>query len=671
MNRDPGVRNRTERKFEPEYDRERKEPERYNNRIMSEPYPPRTERGPAPDSEYRTLCISNLNPRAPDHIVSQTLYEEFAKFGDFNVKVVHQGDHRIAYVNFKFAEDAREAKHSRRPGALVLFDMPVRVDSVIHQRRAVPNNYRESFRGGASAQGGGRGGRPAREEGEFFEEGSQYSENYRVNEHREHKFPHHLHHIAPEDDEMSTRTLFVGNLDNNITDEELRSVFSKFGIVEEIDIKYPAKQGYVGNAYAFVKFINLDMAHRAKVEMSGKYIGKFQCKIGYGKVSATNCLWVGGLGPWVTMEILEQEFDRFGAIQHIEWRDGKNYGYVLYDNADAAQAACSEMRGFPIGGKEHRMRVDFADDSHIGQDFNTQLPPPPSVEVARPPADFTENRSEPWRGNEPVHNESWNANERNDHFEFNNGDGRGKRTSFSSDRGHANAAGDNGRNNGRASSFSPATKRKRSLPASEHRAGNHEQRGVMELGDVSHVDSISELSKCLPVVWNGALVLKNSAFAARMHLLSGDVHLVDTLMRDPTSTEMSMLKITQRLRLDPPKLDEVGRRVSAAGKTGHAVLLAMPGSSEALEDASLENSVLQQRPLKNLVSYLKQKDAAGVITLPPNPSKDRDNIGVLHAFPSCPFSTDFLTKRAPKLKCGDGGREEHLVIVVVIGAALA
>ena len=98
--------------------------------------------------------------------------------------------------------------------------------------------------------------------------------------------------------------------------------------------------------------MNLDYAHRAKVAMSGEYIGRFQCKIGYGKVTQSNCLWVGGLGSWVTHQMLEREFDRFGMIDRIVWPQGKSYAYVLYDNIDAAQVAINEMRGAPLGGSD-------------------------------------------------------------------------------------------------------------------------------------------------------------------------------------------------------------------------------------------------------------------------------------------------------------------------------
>ena len=178
-------------------------------------------------------------------------------------------------------------------------------------------------------------------------------------ENKKDKFPNYLHHVSPEDDPLATRTLFAGNLEINITEEELRRIFSKYGIVDDIDIKRPPPG--TGNAYAFVRFQTLDMAHRCKVELSGQYIGKFQCKIGYGKATPTTRIWVGGLGPWTSVAQLEREFDRFGAIKKIDYIKSDTNAYILYDSIDAAQAAVKEMRGFPLGGPDRRLRVDFAD----------------------------------------------------------------------------------------------------------------------------------------------------------------------------------------------------------------------------------------------------------------------------------------------------------------------
>ena len=94
------------------------------------------------------------------------------------------------------------------------------------------------------------------------------------------------------------------------------------------------------------------MAHRAKTELSGQFIGKIQCKIGYGKANPTPKVWVGGLGSWCTESLLWKEFDRFGAIKTIEYDDSSSQAYILYETVDAAQAAVQEMRGFPLGGRD-------------------------------------------------------------------------------------------------------------------------------------------------------------------------------------------------------------------------------------------------------------------------------------------------------------------------------
>jgi len=108
-------------------------------------------------------------------------------------------------------------------------------------------------------------------------------------------------HFAPEEDPAATRTLFVGNVDYAVTSEDLKRTFEPFGVVEEVKLK-TATHGQ-SNPYAFVRFFNLNQAHIAKMEMSGKMIGRFRCRIGYGRVLPTNCVWIGGLGEWVTKQV--------------------------------------------------------------------------------------------------------------------------------------------------------------------------------------------------------------------------------------------------------------------------------------------------------------------------------------------------------------------------------
>lgn len=169
----------------------------------------------------------------------------------------------------------------------------------------------------------------------------------------------------------------------------------------------------------------------------------------------------------------------------------------------------------------------------------------------------------------------------------------------------------------------------------------------------------------LGLAWQGMLLLKNSNFPANMHLLEGDHNVASDLLVDgSTGRQVSELKITQRLRLDQPKLDEVSRRIKVAGPSGYAILLAVPGATE--DSSSSDPAASTQRPLRNLVSYLNQKQAAGVISLPVGGSRDKDNTGVLHAFPPCDFSQQFLDSSAKALAKSE---EDYLVMIVVRGAS--
>ncbi|KAG8191659.1 hypothetical protein JTE90_016449 [Oedothorax gibbosus] len=736
------------------------------------------DRGPPPMS--KVLCVSNLNHKVNDAAIREALMREFSRFGEVSVKIFHSASERVAYVYFRTYEEARDARHAKM--RMVLFDKPVQIDMALdrnagpgRRNRSVSPEYGE-VRGVSPAHSSVSnnsmnrhamgGGRPnpierhppynhprdaVRRDGH-----NDFHPLHRRDDGKKEKFPNYLHHVPPEEDDKATRTLFVGNLEVTISEAELRRIFERYGIVEDIDVKRPAPG--LGNAYAFIKFQNLDMAHRGKVEMSGQYIGKFQCKIGYGKATPTARIWVGGLGPWTSLSHLEREFDRFGAIRKIDFVKGENHAYIQYDSIDAAQAACQEMRGFPLGGQDKRLRVDFADPgpysyyqspSRAGFREEEGFVPPPIAKRTNfrsegpPPADDYYGRADNnWSGNSMYENRAYDSmydrspkfqgrdnwgppddeerhdfrggwNNRNnqgwwdDHPRGSRNDNRKRNRSPDGDEpgriGHdsyynkrarsrslergdferSSAPGKEAlsprrnRSNGginrrmsREGHFAPEGRgdfRKDYEFDRNRRPDFDKKRGDMKDGVIvaESVDNLQDLTKCCPVAWNGGLVLKNSCFPARMHVCSGDPSLVDYMMKDQSS-EVPMLRITQRLRLDPPKLDDVSRRISSAGTHGHCLLLAFPGPIQPGED---QNASVQQRPLRNLMSYLKQKEAAGVIALPCNLKKDgKDANGVMYAFPPCAFALDLLRRIAPNLT-SDSSKEDHLVVVVVKGSS--
>ena len=146
-----------------------------------------------------------------------------------------------------------------------------------------------------------------------------------------------------------------------------------------------------------------------------------------------------------------------------------------------------------------------------------------------------------------------------------------------------------------------------------------------------------------------------------MLLCDGDISLVDSLLKDPNN-EGPVLRITQRLRLDPVRLEDVSRRMSASG---HCMLLTTQGSDKFNKAGSED-----VRPIRNLVSYLKQKEAAGVVSLQANKEEGNDAQGVLYVFPPCAYASDLLKKVAPNLiidLSSKDSKEDYLVVIVVKG----
>lgn len=731
-----------------------------------------------PENEYRTLKISELGSQLNDEDIEDGLFDEFKRFGDVSVKMSRENDERVAFVNFRRPDDARAAKHAR--GKLVLYDRPLKIETVYtNRRRSGSPVLKDDFPPGQRhlhsqrpLSPTGLGYRDYRlqqlalgrlpppppshiRDLERDREFSMYDTRNRppfIPESAVYRDEDPM--MSPEDDQRANRTLFLGNLDVSVTESELRRAFDRFGVITEVDIKR-AVRGQ-SNTYGFIKFENLDMAHRAKVAMSGKVVGHSPIKIGYGKPTPSTRLWVGGLGPWVPLAALAKEFDRFGTIRTIDYRKGEVWAYIQYESLDAAQAACAHMRGFPLGGTDRRLRVDFADTEHRYQQQYMQLPLPlPHYDLV--PEPFAPRLADPLRvrerspplparfrdrdlypstawsglgvhdrmrgaGFEPIDRlerhscETWSVER-----EFQSRDLSRKRRHLdgvsrldqsadisdyglrrhgsSLERSPGGSSWDGGRysdperlNSGRTSpvrerqdtgfsdkkrkTLSPAEsgscsdkdRKRKACDPSKNQVRKEDHCGYSSFSSSSKLGQESKLAaggQKLGQAWQGDLLLKNSSFATSLHLLDGDMAIATSLLVEgSTGGPVSQLKISQRLRLDQPKLDEVSRRIKAAGSNGCTILLAVPGKSEdgGVQDASNSN----ERPLKNLVSYLKQKEAAGIISLPVGGSRDKDQGGVLHVFPPCEFSQQFLDASA---KAFAKSEDDYMLVVIIRGAS--
>ncbi|KAJ6640983.1 RNA-binding protein spenito [Pseudolycoriella hygida] len=674
--------------------------------------PPPPERG----HTFKALCVSSLHPKASDEYVKETLYREFKRFGDFSVRIGREYDERVAFVCFRSSDVAREAK--RQKPRIVIYDKSAMI-TVVYERpeqkykpRSISPDYERSassyyrppvterrrpptidpYNRYAHHPSIHREYRPPINHHEYMPRGPVIhhpphihpSHHHYVrhtirhappppHESKKDKFPNYLHHVQPEDDPQATRTLFAGNLEVNISEDELRRIFGKYGKLDDIDIKRPNPGA--GNAFAFVRFENLDMANRAKIELSGQYIGKFQCKIGYGKANPTTRIWVGGLGAWTSLTQLEREFDRFGAIKKIEYKKGDNCAYIWYESIEAAQAAVKEMRGYALGGPDRRLRIDFSGVPN-GQTSKPKSPAPVSV----PP--------------EPniVYRETTHYDSYVNRGGF-RGRGRGRglyRGGYTQYEPHRIVNDEDRRRPLLALEYEPANNSRttvtnnsirttpvhnniRSIPINNTRTIRSQSRirspgphtpdsepdaNISPAELLGSAVTLADVARKSVSFWTGALILKNSLFPARLHLTDGDDDLAPILMKDDDG--LHNLRISQRLRMEQSKLNDVQKRIRTS--KSHAIFVALPGTAPIV----VHDNTVQTRPLRNLVSYLKQKQAAGVLPLL---RKTAQTSGVLYAFPPCQFSSDLLRRTCHNLT-DETLKEDYLVVVVIRGASV-
>lgn len=585
-----------------------------------------------PIDQFTSLRLSNINPKIPDEEVREAVYQFFKRTGEFNIKFAHTVDRRLVYVNFAYSEDAQVARNISF-NRLELFDRPICVETVNHNKAWGKTSYFQPAIPPVPAPfpptAMGTGFRP-------FEAWEPQRKEMHFHEFQEHQeFPARMgeegkpfmdiKHISPEEDRRATRTLFVANVDDKMDPQELKRYFDPFGIVEDIDIKCPIKG--TGNPYAFLRFYNLDMAFAAKLELSGKFLGKHQCKIGYARPVPTTCVWVGGLTEDSIKQDILAQFERFGNIVDFKWPKGKSYAYIAYDNVDSAQMAILELRGFPLAGTMKGLRTDFTELKQM------EGPQPREHKIKKKHKHRNRSRSS-------SENEKKRKSKRN------------RKHSKITDTDDSSSSGSKKRR--RKKRKVSSSRSESSISDSDHADSFDKKRSVFQIANIDAAETIVDMARCLPVVWSGPIELKNSAFYTQMHLVSGNGNLVDGLLSGLLSHDYPALKINQRLRLDRSKLKEVEKRINQSGIGGHCVLLAV---SENNKDSN------KFRPLTNLVSYLKQKNAAGVLSLP-SMSRQGQEVGLLHTFPPCEFAHEYLLRCAPKLT-SSYNNNDYIVIILV------
>lgn len=322
------------------------------------------------DRRPLAICVRNLPLRSSDTSLKDGLFHEYKKHGKVvTVKVAGQGSDRVAIVRFKKAEDVDKALEVSRDK--LFFGCKIEVTPWDSGLDLDDNEFRP------------------------------------------------LEADLDEYHPKATRTLFIGNLEKDVTAAELRASFETFGPIIEIDIKKQSQGsssgasggtaggtvtttssgsggggggssgggsgsgsggGAVGNstssssssssaannnnnnnnnnAYAFCQYADIASVVRAMRHLDGEQVGNTRVKLGFGKSMPTNCVWLHGVAESVAEKFLARHMSRFGHVSYAAIDRERFNGLVFYDQVSCAQAAVQELRGRALAGR--KLQVDFA-----------------------------------------------------------------------------------------------------------------------------------------------------------------------------------------------------------------------------------------------------------------------------------------------------------------------
>lgn len=167
--------------------------------------------------------------------------------------------------------------------------------------------------------------------------------------------------------EPNKRALYVGGLDQRVTEEVLRQIFETTGHVQSVKI-IPDKNAK-GYNYGFVEYDDPGSAERAMQTLNGRRVHQSEIRVNWAYQSNTSNkedtsshfhIFVGDLSNEVNDEILMQAFSAFGSVSEarVMWdmKTGRSrgYGFVAFRERADAEKALSSMDGEWLGSRAIR-----------------------------------------------------------------------------------------------------------------------------------------------------------------------------------------------------------------------------------------------------------------------------------------------------------------------------
>ncbi|CAB4059872.1 ELAVL2_3_4 [Lepeophtheirus salmonis] len=173
--------------------------------------------------------------------------------------------------------------------------------------------------------------------------------------------------ISPGEDEDPKTNLIVNYLPQNMTQEEIRSLFSSIGEVESCKLIRDKITGQ-SLGYGFVNYHSSDDARKAIQTLNGLRLQNKTIKVSYARPSSEAIkganLYVSGLPKHMAQPDLERLFSNSGSIitSRILSDNITGVGFIRFDQRIEAERAIQKLNGTIPEGATEPITVKFANN---------------------------------------------------------------------------------------------------------------------------------------------------------------------------------------------------------------------------------------------------------------------------------------------------------------------
>uniref|UniRef100_A0A2I3GF99 ELAV-like protein n=1 Tax=Nomascus leucogenys TaxID=61853 RepID=A0A2I3GF99_NOMLE len=179
--------------------------------------------------------------------------------------------------------------------------------------------------------------------------------------------------------DIGRTNLIVNYLPQNMTQDELRSLFSSIGEVESAKLIRDKVAGH-SLGYGFVNYVTAKDAERAINTLNGLRLQSKTIKVSYARPSSEVIkdanLYISGLPRTMTQKDVEDMFSRFGRIINsrvlVDQTTGLSRGvaFIRFDKRSEAEEAITSFNGHKPPGSSEPITVKFA--ANPNQNKNAQ-----------------------------------------------------------------------------------------------------------------------------------------------------------------------------------------------------------------------------------------------------------------------------------------------------------